>query len=153
MAHLYLMRHARAADGGNDFLRPLTEDGRAQAVAQGKKLPSTIDLALVSGASRAQETADGVAQSVTFAHREDIKDLYSAGVGEIYELVSGQDAETILVIGHEPIISQAAAVFAANDQRVHEARGGVSPSTIIDLQIEKADFELGTASIHEIHRG
>lgn len=152
MPTLYLMRHAQAAHGGNDYLRPLTDKGRTQAWERGQQLPD-MDLALVSGATRAQQTADGVERAAAFSERENIDDLYNASWTMIHDLLAGRSADSIIVIGHEPIISMTATRFAFSDPRVHEVRGGVSPSTVIALEVPSWDFTPGSASITEIYRG
>jgi len=61
---LYLVRHAEAAPGDPDELRPLTPNGRKQARSLGQRLRSTgvrADVVLTSPLLRAQETAQIVA--------------------------------------------------------------------------------------------
>ena len=56
---LYLVRHAEAADGEPDELRPLTAEGRAAARALGRKLADDgvrPDAVLTSPLLRARET-------------------------------------------------------------------------------------------------
>ena len=54
---LIIMRHSKAAYGGNDYARPLTEQGRRIAALQGGVIAQRskiIDLAIVSSAARAK---------------------------------------------------------------------------------------------------
>ena len=65
---LYLVRHAEAAPGEPDELRPLTEGGRGQARALGKRLVSedaAPAVILTSPLLRARETGDELARADT----------------------------------------------------------------------------------------
>lgn len=145
---LVLMRHANAAGGSPDIARRLDDEGRAQAKARGKDLASfDFDGALVSAASRTKETFRLLQLDVEDVREE--SDLYFGSHETILLLLNSlpDTAETVLVVGHEPTISQAAAIFGAESERAKEIRGGVSPSTAIVLEFEKWN---GPAEIVEI---
>ncbi|MCC2314656.1 SixA phosphatase family protein [Cellulomonas xiejunii] len=123
---LVLLRHAKAEPAGLvvDHDRPLALIGRRQASAVGSGLAASglaPDLVLCSSALRTRQTWDlarnglhaaGVgtertAVVVTDAlYDADVRGLVAA-VGDVHDEVA-----TVLVVGHEPTISQAAAQLA-----------------------------------------
>lgn len=110
MRKLILMRHAKAeakAPSGEDFDRGLTERGYRDAEIMGRVLAEaglTPDLALVSAAERTRQTWDGVSRAFPDAQARFDKKLYNAASGMIRDAVerAADDAETILLIGHNP---------------------------------------------------
>jgi phosphohistidine phosphatase len=118
---LVLLRHAKAEPGGSleDHLRPLALAGRRQASEVGTSLRADAlvpDVVLVSSAIRTRQTWDlvraglGLAPEVARLSEE----LYSAGVRTLLGLLHAVDpgAGTVLVVGHEPTVSQTAAALA-----------------------------------------
>lgn len=106
MKRLILMRHAEAAgSSGDDFDRPLTDLGRAQAVAQGQWLATrevNCDRVLCSPATRAVETAE--AAGLRISHP--IRAIYGATVGELVRVLESHvDAEAPCLVGHNPGLS------------------------------------------------
>lgn len=119
--HLVVLRHAKAEPGGlvEDHLRTLALEGRRQAAVVGASLREAglvPDLVLCSSAVRTRQTWDLVrnALGADVEHVEVSDALYEAGARELLELVRGvdPDARTVLLVGHEPTVSQAAALLA-----------------------------------------
>lgn len=121
LRRLVLLRHAKAEPSGSvaDALRPLALVGRKQATRIG---PALVELGVVpevvlcSDAVRTRQTWDllkvGLGDSepeVTISG-----DVYTAGVEEILALVAAVDprVRTVLVVGHEPVMSAVAAYLA-----------------------------------------
>jgi len=111
MKTLLLLRHARPAQlspTGRDFDRPLVEAGRADALLVGQLLRRrqlTPDPVICSPALRARQTADHVIEAGKLTTRLLFYDrIYEAGTEQLIEVVSeaGDDAETILLVGHNP---------------------------------------------------
>lgn len=108
MRRLILLRHAkteRRAPSGEDFDRALTEDGRRAAAAAGQALARAgliADLALVSAAVRTRETFEAVAPSLPDVRFEARKDLYEASAATLRQAAETADADTVLVIAHNP---------------------------------------------------
>ncbi|GHC60516.1 SixA phosphatase family protein [Limoniibacter endophyticus] len=119
MTTLFLLRHAKAAPasaGGSDFERFLEASGRNDAVAMGKffaqeELPSP-DLVFCSPAARTRETLacfnDGASLSGLKVFDGDI--LYKGDSSDYIETIrtEAQNAETILVVGHNPMMEDLA---------------------------------------------
>lgn len=103
------MRHAKAEDSApSDFERRLAERGRSDATETGRWLAEqglVPDAALVSAATRTQETYAGVADGAGWELAPDLdKGLYSAGVDAALDLIrlTPDSVGTLIVIGHNP---------------------------------------------------
>jgi phosphohistidine phosphatase len=121
---LLLVRHAKAAkaDGrGEDFDRPLAPRGEGDAVEMGRRLarhqahPGAI---LTSPAERTLATAKLIARELDFPWKEirAVKSAYLADAATLLALVRGLDerAESALLVGHNPGISDLAQALARN---------------------------------------
>lgn len=107
---LILWRHADAESGIPDEARRLTAKGRKQAERMaawlGKRLPEHY-VVLASPARRAQETAHALARNVET--RVELGTLSTPQA--ILEAAKWPDAEqTVVVVGHQPILGQAVAL-------------------------------------------
>jgi phosphohistidine phosphatase len=111
---LVLLRHAKAANpvGVADVDRPLTPRGHADATAAGAWLAArglSPDVVICSPSRRTRETWHGVALHLPQAakvHYE--RAVYGGDSDDLLDLVVGADdgASTVLVIGHNPTMSQ-----------------------------------------------
>lgn len=107
MRTLILMRHSKAVrphEAATDRARGLTGRGRREAAAAGAAMEDAglkPKLALVSSAQRTRETAEhGLAN---FAIETQIEDaLYHASPEGIWDAFSASDAESVVVVGHNP---------------------------------------------------
>jgi phosphohistidine phosphatase len=107
---LILLRHAKSDWSANepDRLRPLAKRGRRQAPEAGRWLAGrvgTIDLAVVSTATRAQQTWQ--LASAELAVPPPVRDedrVYAASAHELLDLVRElpADAGTVVLVGHNP---------------------------------------------------
>ncbi len=109
MKRLILMRHAKTepwTTGGDDHARALTKTGHMAATGVAEKLRAAgwrPDIALVSTARRARETWTRVSSVFQGCELALIETLYLADARDIRAHVETyRDAETILVIGHNP---------------------------------------------------
>jgi phosphohistidine phosphatase len=123
--NLYLMRHAIAVDPDgetDDSLREVTEKGRKRLVKIARnleKLEFKFDLILTSPFLRARQTADvvahvlGIKQKVVF----DSDNLVPSGSIEklVEEINSLGDWEDLLLVGHEPLLSQMLGLLVSGD--------------------------------------
>jgi phosphohistidine phosphatase len=106
---LILLRHAKSAypDGVGDRARPLAPRGIREAALAGDwiraNLPS-VDAVLCSTATRTRQTLarTGIEAPVQYVDR-----LYDATPGIAIDVINGAggDADTVLVVGHEPVMS------------------------------------------------
>jgi phosphohistidine phosphatase len=110
---LYLVRHAEAAPGHPDELRPLTPRGREDARALGERLRAEterVDAVLSSPLLRARETAEAIARELGL--RPQPVDLLAPGATEadVLAAIDGRGA-VVVAVGHQPDCSRIAAAL------------------------------------------
>ncbi|MEL6449984.1 MAG: histidine phosphatase family protein [Pseudomonadota bacterium] len=105
---LILMRHAKSSwDSPNlaDHDRPLNPRGQAAAVAIGdwmRAQGNVPDAAVSSSSQRTGETFVGLGLDVPVSFTQT---LYHAGPEVMMEVLRGQSADTVLMLGHNPGIA------------------------------------------------
>ena len=99
---LILVRHAKAAPGQPDELRPLTPSGREAAAALGALLAGKAPEAVVSSPLlRARETAAAIASAAGLDPTVDIRLAPGATAESLKAAVEGL-GETVVAVGHQP---------------------------------------------------
>jgi phosphohistidine phosphatase len=116
-----LLRHAEAepaAAGMEDYDRPLTRRGHAQAMAAARRLAKVRlapDLVLLSPAKRTVSTAVAVAKEFNLGRQQILSEraLYQADAQTIWEQVRrlADEVRHVLICGHNPGISDLAGRF------------------------------------------
>lgn len=133
MKTLYLIRHAHTPAGTPDELRPLSDLGRQQAAAMGKRITKP-DRILCSTAVRTRQTADLLAnptgagkEAIQFERRlyESTPDAYLEVVGEMPD-----DVSVIWLIGHNWAITSVAQALSG-DGRIQ-----MTPCTAVKMVFE-----------------
>jgi phosphohistidine phosphatase len=115
---LYLVRHAEAAPGEPDELRPLTPEGREQARSLGEQLrdqdaaPAVI---LTSPLLRARETGNELARALDVESEPDERLAPGAGVDDVRAAVEGR-GDQVVVVGHQPDFGQIAAALTGGPE-------------------------------------
>lgn len=134
MRQLVLLRHAQAVPAGDaqtDFERPLTARGTAEAVEAARCIAAAalgIDALLVSPAERARATAVIVAAELDLiAPLRYEPALYEATGESLWEPLRRATPESrcLLVVGHNPALSQLARACRGGDQPLELQTGGV----------------------------
>ena len=121
---LFLVRHAEAAQGDPDELRPLTDAGRAAARKLGANLAAhRPDAVLASPLLRARETADQIAHAAGIEAEPDERLAPGATLETLHEAVAGR-GETVVAVAHQPDCSQI--VLAHTGDKVAFAPGDVA---------------------------
>ncbi|HTM85207.1 MAG TPA: histidine phosphatase family protein [Mycobacterium sp.] len=158
---LILLRHAKSdyPAGVADHDRPLAPRGVREAALAGDWLRATlptIDAVLCSTARRTRETLarTGIDAPVHYAER-----LYDATPGTVIAEINtaAEQASTLLVIGHEPAISQVALGLAGVEGTNRSAAERISvkfpTSAIAVLQVpcRWEQLEVGGARLIEFH--
>ena len=108
---LYLVRHAEAADGEPDELRPLTAEGRRAARTLGERLAAdgvVPDAVLTSPLLRARETGAELARPVGLEPEPDER-LAPGATAESVRAAVAERGETVVVVGHQPDCGRIAA--------------------------------------------
>lgn len=146
MKMLAILRHAKAAmdlPGGNDFDRPLEEQGRADARRLGQELKrrgKRFDLVLASEALRVRETvaelADGYGEELAVRFEPE---LYGATASTLLALIRAIPDECFapLIVGHNPTMQQIILDLTDADPQGlrDEVRGGYPTSAFALIAI------------------
>jgi phosphohistidine phosphatase len=123
MRTLILLRHAkavRAHEADSDEARGLTGRGRRDAAAAGAAMEEAAlrpTLALVSTSQRTRETAEHGLQNFALETRFEAA-LYHAAPEGIWDAFMASDAESVVIVGHNPGIGELASML------VHQAHDG-----------------------------
>jgi phosphohistidine phosphatase len=113
--HLVIVRHAEAAPGSPDELRPLTSTGREHARSLGLELREQgvePDAVVSSPLLRARETAAALDLGTP---EVDERLAPGASPADIRDAALGR-GETIVVVAHQPDCGQAAAALAGGPE-------------------------------------
>jgi phosphohistidine phosphatase len=123
MRTLILLRHAkavRAHEADSDEARGLTGRGKREAALAGAAMEDAglkPTLALVSSAQRTRETGEFGLQN--FALETRVEDaLYHAALEGIWDAFTASEAESVVVVGHNPGIGELVSML------VHQAHDG-----------------------------
>jgi phosphohistidine phosphatase len=120
---LFLVRHAEAAPGDPDDLRPLTTAGREHARTLGATLASERpEVVLTSPLLRARETGAAIAEASGIAAETDERLAPGATADGLRAAATGR-GDTIVAVGHQPDCS--AIVFALTGEEVRFPAGAV----------------------------
>ena len=138
------MRHAQAAQpelGAEDFSRPLTAAGRRAAAQAARALGAEgvqPDRVLLSPANRTRETAAIVARELNVAESllQAVPELYAASAAVIRHVIARHHggAGTLLLVGHNPGISELAGQLSAPHAHKHLPTAGRCRLPLTDAQ-------------------
>ncbi len=153
MPSLYLLRHANAAFGGpelTDHDRPLNQAGERAALLLGQYLAQSsvrLDLVRCSSALRAQQTWQLVAPCLQQPPDAQVeKTLYLCGPRALQQYIRGlpDEAETAMIVGHNPDLHQAALFYGGSGDGDLLARLQLDfpPAGLAVLQFERPWAEL-----------
>jgi len=103
---LFLVRHAEAAPGEPDSLRPLTSAGEAAARALAGRLAAEhLDAVLSSPLLRARQTAEQIARAARLTVEVDERLAPGATAAGVREAISGR-GDSVVTVGHQPDCSE-----------------------------------------------
>jgi phosphohistidine phosphatase len=155
---LVLLRHAKSAypTGVVDHDRPLAPRGVREAKLAGDWLRANlpaVDAVLCSTAARTRETLvrSGIAAPVRYAER-----LYGAGYATVIEEIRtvADDVTVLLVIGHEPTMSDVALQLAGTHtdaaQRIAE-KFPTSALAVLEVPHGWRRLERGAGELVDFH--
>jgi phosphohistidine phosphatase len=112
---LFLVRHAEAAPGEPDELRPLTAAGRAVARDLGKRLATEhLDAVVSSPLLRARETAEQIARAAGLAPEADER-LAPGATAEDLTAAIADRGDTVVAVGHQPDCSAILLVLSGRE--------------------------------------
>lgn len=125
---LYLVRHAEAAAGTPDELRPLTLAGRTQARELGKRLRRkgvSPDTVLTSPLLRARETAALLGRALGAVPVPDERLAPGATASSLVAALEGR-GEVVVAVGHQPDCSRIAAALGCDPEPNFPPAGSVA---------------------------
>jgi phosphohistidine phosphatase SixA len=112
---LFLVRHAEAAPGEPDELRPLTPAGRAVARDLGERLATEhVDAVVSSPLLRARETAEQIARAASLTPEADER-LAPGATAEDLKAAIADRGDTVVAIGHQPDCSAIVLVLSGRE--------------------------------------
>jgi phosphohistidine phosphatase len=115
---LLIVRHAEAASGEPDELRPLTADGREAARALGQQLERDgirPDAVVTSPLLRARETAQELARPAGLEPEPDER-LAPGATADGVRAAAEERGETVVVVGHQPDCSRIVAALTDGEE-------------------------------------
>ena len=125
---LVIVRHAEAASGEPDELRPLTAAGRETARALGQRLADEglePDAVLTSPLLRARETGQELARPAGIEAEPDER-LAPGATAAAVKAAAGERGTTVVVVGHQPDCSQIAAALTGGPEPAFPPGGMVA---------------------------
>jgi phosphohistidine phosphatase len=125
---LFIVRHAEAAPGDPDALRPLTPAGRDVACAVGERLAQERpDIVLSSPLLRARETANLIARAASVEPEADERLAPGATAAAVRELVEGR-GQTVVVVGHQPDCSEIVLELSGREAKF-------APGAVVEVEL------------------
>jgi len=138
---LYLVRHAEAAAGDPDALRPLTAKGRDQARDLGARLAAEGAggaAVLTSPLLRARQTGELIARALGTEPRPDERLAPGATATSVRAAVIGH-GDAVVAIGHQPDCGRVAAELTGGPEPLVPTAGLV----VIELPAAGSGADLG----------
>ena len=117
---LYILRHGDAENGSPDSQRQLSDYGRKQVINQTKQHSqclANIESVITSPLIRACQTAELVMSQATIHCSPQITDclLPSAQIEAVEQLLEKNSSQTILLVGHLPLLDQLINYFVGDN--------------------------------------
>jgi|SRR5689334_6361203 phosphohistidine phosphatase SixA len=115
---LYLVRHAEAAPGEPDELRPLTPEGRQQARDLGQRMRDELthpEAIVTSPLLRARETGGELSRALEVEAETDER-LAPGATADDVRAVLAERGDPVVVVGHQPDCGQIAAALSGGPE-------------------------------------
>lgn len=156
---LVLLRHAKADRpvGVPDEHRPLTDRGHADAAAAGAWLARSDlqpEVVICSPAKRTRQTWHAVAVALAGRASPVVRyerDVYYGGAMDLLRLIHsvGDEAHTVLLIGHNPSVSLLSALLDPNARA--DSDGLRTCGLVVHRAADWSDFGKGVAALAAAH--
>jgi phosphohistidine phosphatase len=123
---VYLVRHAEAAPGEPDEVRPLTEEGKGQSRALGERLAAKgVTAVRTSPLLRARQTGDALARAAGTASQPDDRLRPGATAADVRAVVE-ECGGVVAVVGHQPDCGRIAAELTGRPEPAFPPAGVVA---------------------------
>jgi phosphohistidine phosphatase len=130
---VFLVRHAHAASGEPDELRPLSERGREEARGVAQRLAGHVSppaIVLTSPLLRARQTAEEISRAAGAPLEVDERLAPGATAVLLREAVAARDG-VVAVVGHQPDCSEIALELTGDDP-------GFPTAGVLELELDPA---------------
>jgi phosphohistidine phosphatase SixA len=127
---VYLVRHADAAPGEPDELRPLTAHGRQQARDVGARLAAegaAGAAVITSPLLRARETAEEIARALGTTAEPDER-LAPGATPDAVRDAASEHGDVVVAVGHQPDCSEVVLAFTGRMERFE-------PATFVEVEL------------------
>ncbi|MEP1207467.1 MAG: phosphohistidine phosphatase SixA [Rhizobiaceae bacterium] len=155
MNNLYILRHAKsswAQPGLGDMQRPLNKRGTRQVARLEKWLIEHSirpDRIVCSPSTRTQETYRGIKAAFEDVPLEIVPRLYNGRIEDYLEALWAQDAQKIMIIGHNPTCDELARYLtkpgSPAEEKLMAHHFGTATMAVFNLELENWQ-EIGQAS-------
>lgn len=142
MKTIYLIRHAKSSWNFDldDHDRPVGVRGRRDLIKMGIYLSQnepTPELIITSTASRCLYTALYLGDDWGYPETEIqlTKNLYQASLESLLELISKTDADSVVIVGHNPGLTELANLFA------HEYLDNIPTCGVVRFELNAPDWQ------------
>jgi phosphohistidine phosphatase len=132
--NLYLVRHGKAEQGGEDAKRRLTDKGRESVSRVARRLAKAgvqVDRIEHSGLTRAVETAQILAEQVGGTLVESHGLLSSDDVEAVASRLPEMDVETLMLVGHNPFMERLATLLLVGNASADLVHFGTSQVALL----------------------
>jgi phosphohistidine phosphatase len=151
-SRIYLLRHAEAAQaqpGERDFDRALNDNGFSQAEIVADKAADKgyrPDLVIASTALRCRQTTDAFKRAIGATTEVQYVDgLYDGAQSTYLEILSSQVGDaSIMLVGHNPIISQVLETLIGHGAMQKSLPGGFPTAGFAVLDAQQGDDDAPT---------
>lgn len=127
MKRLYIIRHAKSSwkdDSLDDFERPLSKRGKANAPMMGRRLKERgahPDIIISSPALRAKTTAELIAKELGYSKEIMFKaEMYESSSEQLHSILREIDDvnETVFLLGHNPELNMLAQMYVEFEENI-----------------------------------
>jgi phosphohistidine phosphatase len=159
---LVLLRHAKSAypPGVTDHDRPLSPRGRRDAPVAGRELAAVVphlELALVSTAERARQTWQLAGAYLDVLSVKEVPELYLASPDTMLRRIRDVDAQTLLVVSHNPgsemLAEQLTANTGSEPYRRMVRKFPTAAFAVLRAAVPFAQWGYGSAELTHFERG
>lgn len=145
--------------GLGDRVRPLAQRGRQQSRTFGTELAEAagpFDIALVSSSLRTKETYRLLAGDLPeYPSPRLLDELYDATTRSLLGALRLLDESyrKVIIVGHEPVMSQLAYVLDGTREGQHLAMGiPTATAVVLDIPVTWADLDRNSSSVRAVLR-
>lgn len=135
---IILLRHAEASNANfstNDFNRSLSHSGQQQALSIGQRIYRHVTSPISVVCSTAVRTRQTL-EALNIDHILDVhyyESLYNGDLTDYLEVITKASNFPLLLIGHNPVISELATLLRRPDDTTIDYRGFMAPANLVEI--------------------